>query len=66
MTILVTGGGQTVVPASILFGNGNQDVLVTPLEPLPDAAVMALTVSGVEDLAGLRGRQARGHAVFPC
>jgi len=51
-TVQIVGGGQTVVPATISFETAGTEVLVTPLEPLPDGTVMTVTISGVEDLAG--------------
>ncbi|HLJ86040.1 MAG TPA: Ig-like domain-containing protein, partial [Candidatus Angelobacter sp.] len=50
--IQISGGGQTVTATSISFSNNNQDVLITPQEPFPDNTQMAITVSGVNDLAG--------------
>ena len=41
-SIQVSGGGQTAVPGSISFSNGNQTVLITPQAPLP-ASVLGPT-----------------------
>jgi len=56
-TIRVTGGGFTVVPASVSFTGSNTQVTVTPVQPLPDTTELTISVSGVEDVAG--------HAVTP-
>jgi RHS repeat-associated protein len=51
-TIQLAGGGLTEVPDSITFTNNNQDVLLVPHTPLPDATQMTLTIAGVTDVAG--------------
>jgi len=51
-TVVVSGGGATVVPDSISFTNNNQSVMIVPHAPLPDSSVMTLTVNGVTDSAG--------------
>ena len=49
-TVTVTAGG--VVPVSVSFGSSNTQVTVTPQRPLPDGAVVTVTLNGVEDTAG--------------
>lgn len=51
-TITVTGGGQTVIPVSASFSNGNQTVSITPEAPLPPSTAMTIAVSNVMDVAG--------------
>lgn len=51
-TIQLTGGGTTAVPDSISFTNNNQNVLLLPHAPFPDATQMSLAISGVTDVAG--------------
>ena len=51
-TILVTDGISPSIACTISFSNSNQDVLLVPHAPLTDATLHALTVNGVEDLAG--------------
>ncbi len=50
-SIQVTGGGQTVTPASLSFSNSNQTVSVTPQAPLPASTQMGLMIGGVTDVA---------------
>jgi spore maturation protein SpmB len=57
-SIRLSAGDRTLMPASISFTDAaNTQVTVTPLEPLPDSAIVTITIDGVEDLAG--------HAVTP-
>jgi large repetitive protein len=51
-TIQLTTGTVTSVASSISFSNNNQDVILTPQDPLPDNTAMTIKVTGVEDLAG--------------
>jgi hypothetical protein len=51
-TVQLSGGGQTLMPASISFTNNNQTVEITPQAPLPVSTLMTLTISGVTDVAG--------------
>jgi YD repeat-containing protein len=51
-TITLSGGGQTLIPASIRFSSLNQLVQITPEAPLPPATVMTVTVQGVTDITG--------------
>jgi hypothetical protein len=50
-SVTLTGGGQTLVPASIAFSNENQTVEITPLAPLPPSTLMTISVNGVTDVA---------------
>src|SRR5579863_9738866 len=52
ITVSVTGGSQTAMPASIAFTNLNQTVQITPQAPLPASTAMTITVNGVTDVAG--------------
>jgi hypothetical protein len=51
-TVGVSVGGTVQLPETIFFGNNNQDVVVVLHEPLPDNTQIAVTVAGVQDLAG--------------
>jgi YD repeat-containing protein len=51
-TIQLSTGGQTFAAMSISFANRDQDVVLTPQEPLPDNTRMTITISGVTDLVG--------------
>ena len=54
-TVQITGGSQTVVPASISFntsGTANTIATITPLAPLPANTQMTITVNGVTDVSG--------------
>ena len=44
--------GYRLLPASLSFNSTNTQVAVTPLQPLPDATTLTITIAGVEDLAG--------------
>ena len=50
--IQVTAGAFTAVPASISFNATDTEVTVTPLQPLPDATLLTISVNGVQDRAG--------------
>ena len=49
---VAVNGPLAGVFSSIGFGNGNHDVYVTPLAPLPDGQVVTVTVSDVADQSG--------------
>ncbi|MGH9348402.1 MAG: Ig-like domain-containing protein [Vicinamibacterales bacterium] len=51
-TIQVSGGALTLMPASISFNSTNTEVTITPLDAMPGATVMSVTIAGVEDWAG--------------
>gem|GEM_PF-1427618 len=51
-TIGVSAGAQAQAAQTIFLSNNNQDAVVVLHEPLPDNTQMAVTVSGVQDLAG--------------
>src|SRR5205807_4845276 len=51
-SVAVSTAGQTQVPQTIFLSNNNQDVVVVLHEPLPDNRQVAVTVNGVEDVAG--------------
>jgi hypothetical protein len=51
-TVLVTGGGGTLVPCTIAFGSGDRDVLIVPHAPLAAGTDYSIAVAGVEDAAG--------------
>src|SRR6185312_12045693 len=51
-TIQLATGTTTSVANSPSFSNNNQDVIITPQDPLPDNTAMTIMVQGVEDLAG--------------
>jgi methionine-rich copper-binding protein CopC len=51
-SIQLSSGSVTSVASSISFSNNNQDVILTPQDPLGDATAMTITISGVEDLSG--------------
>jgi Bacterial Ig-like domain len=52
ISIHVTGGSSTVMPASISFDSTGQNVIITPLAPLPDNTAMTIAISGVTDTSG--------------
>ena len=56
-TVSITGGAQTVVPASISFNSTLTEAIITPLAPLPGSTVMTITINGVTDT--------QGHSVTP-
>ena len=51
-SIQLSSGTVTSVASSISFSNNNQDVILTPQDPLGDATAMTITIGGVEDLSG--------------
>ncbi len=51
-TVLVSAPGHASMPSTISFSNNDQEVLIVPHSPLPEATLMMLTVDGVEDVAG--------------
>ena len=51
-SVAVSVGGQAQVAQTIFFSNNNQDVVLALHEPLPDNTQVAVTVAGVQDLAG--------------
>ena len=51
-TIQVATGGFVAIPASFSFNSGDTEVTLASVQPLPDAAVLTITINGVQDRAG--------------
>jgi hypothetical protein len=51
-SVLVTGGGTTVVPSSIAFATANDEVTIVPHAPLPASTTMSIALSGITDPSG--------------
>jgi len=52
-TIQVTAGGVAIAPMSINYANNNPpDIILTPVNVLPDATVITVVISGLQDLSG--------------
>jgi hypothetical protein len=56
-TVAVTAPGFVAVPASISFNPTDTEAAITPLQPLPANAAIAVAIAGVQDRAG--------HSVAP-